>query len=115
MTRYRDDELYAAGRFTLQSSTESGGVSDMAARNDTVDDTDIVVWSVFGLTHNPRVEDWPVMPVEIFQVGFRPSDFFDRNPAIDVPGKKNTASVLVVGKGKGEAQAEDGGACCAKL
>jgi primary-amine oxidase len=41
------------------------------------------------------VEDWPVMPVEIYQVHFKPSDFFEQNPAIDVPSTKNEASVLV--------------------
>ncbi|KAF2012523.1 copper amine oxidase-like protein [Aaosphaeria arxii CBS 175.79] len=94
VTKYRDDELYAAGRFTLQSQHERGGVYDMAKRNDAVVDEDLVVWSVFGLTHNPRVEDWPVMPCDIFQVHFKPSDFFTANPAIDVPSTKNNASVL---------------------
>ncbi|KAA8641336.1 uncharacterized protein ATNIH1004_002004 [Aspergillus tanneri] len=32
-------------------------------------------------THNPRVEDWPVMPVETFQLMIRPSDFFTANPS----------------------------------
>jgi primary-amine oxidase len=95
ITKYQDDELYAAGRFTLQSQLEQGGVHDMAARKDKVDNEDLVVWNVFGLTHNPRVEDWPVMPVEIHQVHFKPSDFFERNPAIDFPSSKNQASVLV--------------------
>ncbi|KAF1940335.1 copper amine oxidase-like protein [Clathrospora elynae] len=95
VTKYHDDELYAAGRYTLQSQLEQGGVHDMAARKEKVDDEDLVVWNVFGLTHNPRVEDWPVMPVEIYQVHFKPSDFFERNPAIDVPSAKNGASVLV--------------------
>ncbi|OAL51393.1 copper amine oxidase-like protein [Pyrenochaeta sp. DS3sAY3a] len=95
VTKYQDDELYAAGRFTLQSQLEQGGVHDMAARKDDVTDEDLVVWNTFGLTHNPRVEDWPVMPVEIYQVHFKPSDFFDRNPAIDVPSTKNETSVLV--------------------
>ncbi|EKD12478.1 copper amine oxidase [Drepanopeziza brunnea f. sp. 'multigermtubi' MB_m1] len=44
--------------------------------------------------HNPRVEEWPVMPVEIHQLHLRPADFFTANPAIDVPGSKNTPSVL---------------------
>jgi primary-amine oxidase len=52
---------------------------------------------VFGLTHNPRVEDWPVMPVEIHQLHLRPADFFTANPAVDVPGTRNEASVLVNG------------------
>ncbi|KAI4944622.1 hypothetical protein J4E91_008627 [Alternaria rosae] len=95
VTKYQDDELYAAGRFTMQSQLEDGGVHDMAARKDGVENEDLVVWNVFGLTHNPRVEDWPVMPVEIYQVHFKPSDFFERNPAIDVPSTKNQASVLV--------------------
>ncbi|KAL1793459.1 hypothetical protein ACET3X_008441 [Alternaria dauci] len=95
VTKYQDDELYAAGRFTLQSQLEKGGVHDMAARKDDVENEDLVLWNVFGLTHNPRVEDWPVMPVEIYQVHFKPSDFFERNPAIDVPSTKNNASVLV--------------------
>ena len=25
---------------------------------------DVVVWHSFGVTHVPRVEDWPVMPKE---------------------------------------------------
>ncbi|KAF2181616.1 copper amine oxidase-like protein [Zopfia rhizophila CBS 207.26] len=95
VTKYRDNELYAAGRFTLQSQLEIDGVAEMAKRNDDVTNEDVVLWSVFGLTHNPRVEDWPVMPVDIFQLNFRPADFFSANPAIDVPSTKNTSSVLV--------------------
>ncbi|MHB1712873.1 MAG: primary-amine oxidase [Acidimicrobiales bacterium] len=48
-------------------------------------DTEIVVWHTFGVTHVPRPEDWPVMPVE--ECGFRliPVGFFDTNPSLDVP------------------------------
>lgn len=96
VTKYQDDELYAAGRYTLQSRRELGGVADAVARGDNVANEDVVVWSVFGLTHNPRVEDWPVMPVEIHQINLRPADFFEANPSIDVPSAKNDASRLVV-------------------
>lgn len=61
VTKYRDGELYAGGRFTLQSRDEIGGVNDAANRKENVENDDVVVWSCFGLTHNPRVEDWPVM------------------------------------------------------
>jgi len=61
VTKYRDHELYAAGRYTLQSRKEQGGLADMCARGEGVRQEDVVVWSVFTLTHNPRVEDWPVM------------------------------------------------------
>lgn len=95
VTKYKDDELYAGGRFTLQSRKEVDGVADAVARGDAVRDTDVVVWSVFGLTHNPRVEDWPVMPVEVHQIHLRPADFFERNPSLDVPPSSNKASVEV--------------------
>ncbi|CAE7007373.1 hypothetical protein CFE70_001440 [Pyrenophora teres f. teres 0-1] len=95
VTKYHDDELYAAGMSTMQSRRETGGVHDMAERHEDVVNEDLVVWNVFGLTHNPRVEDWPVMPCEIYQLHYKPSDFFERNPAIDVPSAKNNSSVLV--------------------
>jgi primary-amine oxidase len=48
-------------------------------------DDDVVIWYSFGMLHISRPEDWPVMPVE--RVGFmlKPTGFFDRNPALDVP------------------------------
>ena len=47
--------------------------------------TDVVLWYTLGVTHNPRPEDWPVMPVHA--AGFRlvPWGFFDKNPAMDLP------------------------------
>jgi primary-amine oxidase len=107
VTSYRDGELWAGGEFTNQSQREIDGVADAAARKDNVDDTDVVVWSVFGLTHNPRVEDWPVMPMEKHELHIRPADFFTANPALDVPGKKNESSVEIGrccgGPGNGDA------------
>lgn len=41
--------------------------------------------TAFGLTHNPRVEDFPVMPMEKISVMLRPDGFFTKNPALDVP------------------------------
>jgi primary-amine oxidase len=61
VTKYKDDELYAGGRYTLQSQEEIDGLADAVKRGDEVVDDDVVVWNCFGLTHNPRVEDWPVM------------------------------------------------------
>ncbi|KAK3674803.1 hypothetical protein LTR78_005147 [Recurvomyces mirabilis] len=107
VTKYKEDELYAAGRHTLQSRQESGGVTDAVARNENTLQSDIVVWSCFGLTHNPRVEDWPVMPVEIIQLPIVPSDFFTSNPALDVPSQRNQTSRLANGDGNGA-----NGQCC---
>jgi primary-amine oxidase len=46
---------------------------------------DIVVWYVFGQHHVVRAEDWPVMPVAHAGFKLKPTNFFSRNPAIDVP------------------------------
>ena len=48
-------------------------------------DEDIVVWLQFGLQHVTRIEDFPVMPCEIIKVQLKPVNFFDKNPALDVP------------------------------
>ena len=49
-----------------------------------VRDEDIVVWCAFGTTHNPRAEDWLVMPCEKVVAELRPVNFFGRNPGLDV-------------------------------
>lgn len=43
VTKYQDGELYSAGEFTNQS-TRSSGVEQWAARNDDVENTDVVLW-----------------------------------------------------------------------
>lgn len=54
-------------------------------KDTSIDNTDIVLWHTFGLTHFPSPEDFPVMPAEPMTVLLRPRNFFDRNPALDVP------------------------------
>lgn len=97
VTKYRDGDLWAGGKWTNQSLTEVDGLADYAARNENVRDQDIVVWHTFGMTHNPRVEDFPVMPVEVSTIALKPADFFTSNPAMDVPQsiQKENKSVLV--------------------
>ncbi|EPS38160.1 hypothetical protein H072_8063 [Dactylellina haptotyla CBS 200.50] len=46
--------------------------------------------------HIPRVEDFPVMPVEVHQVSLKPADFFERNPAIDVPASTQLVNKSVL-------------------
>lgn len=86
VTTHRDTELYAGGWYTPQSRGGTG-VRSWAAREDdlTAPDTDIVIWAQFGINHIPRIEDFPVMPCEALRVRFKPVNFFDRNPALDVP------------------------------
>ena len=84
VTRYHDGELYAGGKYTNQSRG-GDGVRAWANRKENVTDTDLVVFVQFGLQHITRVEDFPVMPCENIQVVLKPVNFFDKNPALDVP------------------------------
>jgi primary-amine oxidase len=84
VTSYADGELYAGGKYTNQSRGGTG-VRSFAARKDNVLDDDIVVWVQFGINHIPRIEDFPVMPCEILKVALKPVNFFDKNPALDIP------------------------------
>jgi primary-amine oxidase len=83
-TRYRPDEMSAAGAYPNQS-LGGDGLPRWAANNEPLVNQDVVVWYTMGVTHIPRPEEWPVMPVT--HVGFKmiPSGFFARNPALDVP------------------------------
>ncbi|KAL1868419.1 hypothetical protein VTK73DRAFT_3713 [Phialemonium thermophilum] len=113
VTRYQDDELFPAGRYTMQSAGGSGIASAIERRRtenigqSNVRNEDIVIWHTFGSTHNPRIEDWPVMPSEKMVVGLKPANFFTQNPGIDVAPstQEQNRSVLV----------ESETSCCSKL
>ncbi|KAJ3546099.1 hypothetical protein NM208_g2167 [Fusarium decemcellulare] len=86
VTRYRRrGSLGRMANGRNQSLEEVDGLADYAARGENVRNEDIVIWHTFGMTHNPRVEDFPVMPVEVSTISLKPADFFTRNPALDVP------------------------------
>jgi primary-amine oxidase len=84
VTPFEPEERRAAGDYPNQHHGHAGLPTWTAADRPIVD-TDIVLWHSFGVTHIPRPEDWPVMPVEYTGFTLLPSGFFDRNPALDVP------------------------------
>ncbi|ALV45286.1 histamine oxidase [Arthrobacter alpinus] len=84
VTQFAEDERYPTGDFVNQHSGGGGLPSFIAADRD-LDGQDIVLWHTFGLTHFPRVEDWPIMPVDTVGFKLRPEGFFDRSPVLDVP------------------------------
>lgn len=84
VTPYTPDQRRAAGDFPNQHPGGAGLPAWTAANRGLVD-TEVVVWHTFGVTHIPRPEDWPVMPVETCGFQLIPAGFFDRNPALDVP------------------------------
>ena len=84
VTPYREDERWPCGDFPNLSERDTG-LPAWTARNRSIENTDVVLWYVFGIHHITRPEDWPVMPVNIVSFWLKPFGFFDRNPALDVP------------------------------
>jgi len=84
VTRYKPSERYAAGDYPNQSAG-GDGLPRWVARDESIENEDVVLWYTMGVTHIPRPEEWPVMPVT--HIGFKlvPGGFFARNPALDVP------------------------------
>ncbi|MGO2183345.1 MAG: primary-amine oxidase, partial [Brevibacterium aurantiacum] len=68
VSQYHEDERYPTGDFPNQHPGHSG-LPGWTAADRNVDGEDIVLWHSFGLTHFPRIEDWPIMPVDT--VGFK--------------------------------------------
>jgi len=114
VTKYHDGELYAGGKYTNQSRG-GAGVRAWANRKENVVDEDIVVWIQFGLQHVVRIEDFPVMPCEVIKVQLKPVNFFDKNPALDVPpsNQEFNRSTDVTEQHKQPAVEAKVGECCA--
>jgi primary-amine oxidase len=84
-----DEQIHPAGRHVPQTSGEpSEGLPawiEAAGPDCSIDNTDVVLWHTFGLTHFPSPEDYPIMPAEPMTLLLRPRNFFERNPVLDVP------------------------------
>jgi primary-amine oxidase len=84
VTRYDPSQRYPAGDFVNQHPGQ-GGLPTFVADNRNIEAADLVLWHTFGITHFPRPEDWPVMPVDYAGFKLKPVGFFDRNPSLGVP------------------------------
>ena len=84
VTPNHPDERWPAGEFVNQSSDDRG-IGAWVRGNRSIQDTDVVLWYVFGIHHITRPEEWPIMSVDVVSFWLKPSGFFDRNPALDVP------------------------------
>lgn len=93
VTPHHDAENFPAGDYPLQSNGGEG-IGKWTRQNRTVSGCDPVVWHAFGVTHFPRIEDFPVMPVEVVGFTLKPVNFFDGNPGVDVPPEHNNGSKL---------------------
>jgi primary-amine oxidase len=97
VTSYKNNEMFPGGEFPNQNPRIDEGLATWVKKDRSLEETNIVLWYVicylvmligihpsvsasesqttpcncryvFGLTHIPRLEDWPVMPVE--RIGF---------------------------------------------
>jgi primary-amine oxidase len=84
VTPYCEDERWPCGEFVNQSEQDTG-LMRWTEQNRPIENTDVVLWYVFGIHHITRPEEWPVMPVDTVSFWLKPAGFFDRNPALDVP------------------------------
>ena len=99
----RDDQFHPAGRHVPQTSGEpSKGLPEWIEQSgdESIENTDIVLWHTFGITHFPSPEDYPVMPAEPMTLLLRPRNFFNKNPALDVPPSYCTTPSQVAAKKK---------------
>ncbi len=83
VTKQHDDERWPAGAYPTQSTVDTG-MTVWISDDEPLENTDLVLWHVFGIHHITRVEDWPVMPADIVSFWLKPFGFFDRNPSLDV-------------------------------
>jgi primary-amine oxidase len=91
VTAFDAEQRYPAGDFPNQSPL-CDGLPRWTQADRCVRDCDVVLWYNFGVTHQPRLEDWPVMPVEHTGFAFKPSGFCDVSPLMDLPKDQPVAN-----------------------
>ncbi|WP_088893045.1 primary-amine oxidase [Leptolyngbya ohadii] len=84
VTPYDPEERFPAGNYPNQHPG-GDGLPRWTQADESVENTDLVVWYTFNHNHIPRCEDWPVMPVSYIGFMLKPVNFFDLNPSNDVP------------------------------
>jgi primary-amine oxidase len=83
-TRFKADEMNAAGPYPNQSAPGQG-LLQWASDHESLDRTDSVLWYTFAVTHIPRPEEWPIMPAHVAGFKLVPVSFFSQNPSLDLP------------------------------
>jgi len=83
VTAQHPDERYAAGD-TPNQNPDAPGLPQYVRDNESLVNRDLVAWLSVGFHHAPQSEDWPVLSRERLSFELKPSNFFDRNPALDL-------------------------------
>ncbi|GAA5805841.1 copper amine oxidase [Helicostylum pulchrum] len=108
VTPYDENQMFAGGNYCNQSSGKDTLEVWANSKVQDIEQKDIVVWYTFGITHLPRAEDFPIMPVEYCGFIMKPCNFFLRNPAIDIKPTNASINQSVL------ANAEKNETCCSK-
>lgn len=101
---YSPERLYPSGDHVPQWSGDGmrGMREWVGDGEDAIENTDILFFHTFGLTHFPAPEDFPVMPAEPITLLLRPRHFFTENPGLDiVPSYAATTSQVKAANAKG--------------
>ena len=85
VTPYNAGEEYPAGKYPASNKVYDG-LPQWTAQNRMIDNTDLVLWYVAGITHIVRPEEWPVMPVHHMGFTLMPFGFFSENPTLGLEG-----------------------------
>ena len=88
VTPYDPQENFPAGNYPNQQAGDEG-LPLWTQSDESIENTDLVVWYTFNHNHIPRCEDWPVMPVSYIGFMLKPVNFFDLNPSNDVAPAKH--------------------------
>jgi primary-amine oxidase len=83
ITKYDADQRFAAGDTPNQNPGEPG-LPAYQQNNQSIVNTDIVLWLTIGHHHVTAAEDFPVLSLEALSFKLKPMNFFDRNPALDL-------------------------------
>ena len=87
VTRYDPQERYPEGHYPNRSATDTG-LGLFTANNQSIENSDNVVWLTTGTTHVARAEEWPIMPTELVHVLLKPWNFFDETPTLNLNSPK---------------------------
>ena len=84
VSAYDPEQRYPAGDL-VNMNPGGDGLPRYMAGDRNLEQADLVLWHTFGVTHFPRPEDWPVMPVDYVKFTLKPHGFFDQNPVLNIP------------------------------
>ncbi|WP_130931032.1 primary-amine oxidase [Pseudomonas sp. Sample_24] len=87
VTQYNPEEKYPEGKYPNRSDKDSG-LGQFTQDNQSIENTDNVVWLTTGTTHIARAEEWPIMPTEWVHVLLKPWNFFDETPTLNLNSSK---------------------------